>query len=128
MPRYAVVRAVNPYQDAAPTKRFVVLGHVTGGIFCIKATSNYVIYQSPRRADGAVLYPNGLNGIFDQPTAVEPRDSETIRYDRVRSSLGNMPVDFHAQLVEAVRFNYLMSDDARQAIYDAIGVAAPPAI
>jgi hypothetical protein len=106
----------------------VVLSHTAAGLFCIKATSNFVVYESERRSDGAVLYPNGLTGIFEEPTAIEPRDSETIAYSKVTAHLGNMPTDFQTKLVEAVQFSHIMSDDNRQAIYEAIGVAPPPAI
>jgi hypothetical protein len=87
-----------------------------------------VVYENDWRGDGAVLYPDGLPGIFKYPTAIEPRDSTVIAYDKVRGHVGNLPADFQARLVEAVRFNNLMGDDSRQVIYDAIGVAAPPPI
>ena len=128
LPRYTVILQPYKFQSGyAEPKRFVVLGHVEGHAFCVKATSQVEVYvQSKERMAGCVFYAAGELPFFEAPTAIQPDNQFAIPHESILRALdhgafrviGQMPADFHDKFIHAVKNSVTISPRESKRLLD----------
>jgi hypothetical protein len=133
--KYPVVKVHFEFPPQPPDlKRFIILNHYTSGKHpyckCLKATSKTKLYETtPEKLASCVLYQANELQFFNKKTAIQPDESFNISYEHfVRYSklnkffyVGNMPDDFHARLVLAIKNSCLLSGKQANELLTAIG-------
>jgi len=109
MPRFSVIKIPATLDGQKQFKRFVVISHIPGYVYCLKATSQTAAFEACR--DCVLTYKKGECKQFEKETVIDPRNQFPISHAELKKSIqdgefedhGCLPSDFRERMTEVVK-------------------------